>query len=299
MAILFVARDMGVVAETADRTVVMYNGEVVEAGTTADIFRQPQHPYTKALLAAVPKLGSMNGRARPMRFPIVDRSTGTSDIPTEVPDTVKDQERPLLQVSNLTTRFPIHSAIRGRITGRVHAVENVSFDLRAGEDPGAGRGIRLRQVDHRALLAAAGRTGGRFGPPRRRGCAEAGRRQAARAAQAHPDDLPGPVRQPQPRDTVGAAIAEPLVIHGLTAPAGEGQGRGPAGAGRAASSRERPCVQHNESRKAHSLTAVPAPSLCTYSAPRPTKPRCTRRITIGISNSNLKRNGASRHSVSW
>ncbi|SEG50640.1 ATP-binding cassette domain-containing protein [Bosea lathyri] len=133
MAILFVARDMGVVAETADRTVVMYNGEVVEAGTTADIFRQPQHPYTKALLAAVPKLGSMNGRARPMRFPIVDRSTGTSDIPTEVPDTVKDQERPLLQVSNLTTRFPIHSAIRGRITGRVHAVENVSFSVQAGE----------------------------------------------------------------------------------------------------------------------------------------------------------------------
>ncbi|MFX5757148.1 hypothetical protein ABTE27_24660, partial [Acinetobacter baumannii] len=75
--------------EIADRTVVMYGGEAVEAGRTEDIFASPAKPYTKALLSAVPKLGSMTGRARPMRFPVVDKTTGASDIPVETPDTVK------------------------------------------------------------------------------------------------------------------------------------------------------------------------------------------------------------------
>src|SRR6478752_3615551 len=87
MAILFITHDMGVVAEIADRTVVMYDGQAVEADNTARIFAAPSHPYTRALLSAVPRLGSMTGRTRPMRFPIVDKVTGTSDEPTETPDT--------------------------------------------------------------------------------------------------------------------------------------------------------------------------------------------------------------------
>ena len=61
MSVLFITHDMGVVAEIADRTIVMYRGEAVEAGTTADIFPRGKHPYTRALLSAVPRLGSMSG----------------------------------------------------------------------------------------------------------------------------------------------------------------------------------------------------------------------------------------------
>ena len=61
MSILFITHDMGVVAEIADRTVVMYDGQAVEADATARIFAAPAHPYTRALLAAVPRLGSMAG----------------------------------------------------------------------------------------------------------------------------------------------------------------------------------------------------------------------------------------------
>ncbi len=133
MSVLFITHDMGVVAEVADRTIVMYGGEQVESGPTPALFREPKRPYTKALLSAVPHLGSMAGHARPMRFPVVDRETGTSDMPEEVPDTVQAEGDPLLEVSGLTTRFNIRSGILGRVRGRVHAVENVSFDLRAGE----------------------------------------------------------------------------------------------------------------------------------------------------------------------
>ncbi len=132
-SVLFITHDMGVVAEIADRTVVMYRGEQVETGPTSDIFFRAKHPYTRALLSAVPVLGSMNGKERPMRFPIVDPATGLPDIPAETIDTVAADKRPVLEVRNLTKRFDIHSGLFGRLTSRVHAVENVSFDLHAGE----------------------------------------------------------------------------------------------------------------------------------------------------------------------
>ncbi|MDQ7774977.1 MAG: dipeptide ABC transporter ATP-binding protein [Paracoccus aminovorans] len=215
MAILFITHDMGVVAEVADRTVVMYKGEAVEAGLTADIFAAPQHPYTRALLSAVPKLGSMQGRPRPMRFPIVDRRTGTSDVPVEVPDTVQHDARPVLQVRDLTTRFDIRGGVLSSVKGRVHAVENVSFDVQPGEtlalvgESGCGKStigrsilrlteplsgsVRLDGVDvlklgHAELLE-----------------------QRKRMQMIFQD----PFGSLNPRQTVGAAIADPLVINGL------------------------------------------------------------------------------------
>src|SRR5258705_622985 len=78
MSILFITHDMGVVAEIADRTVVMYDGQAVEADGTARIFEAPAHPYTPALLAALAPLGLIKGHTRPIRFSIVGHGTGTS-----------------------------------------------------------------------------------------------------------------------------------------------------------------------------------------------------------------------------
>ncbi|MER9600324.1 ABC transporter ATP-binding protein [Mesorhizobium sp. M0244] len=152
MSVLFITHDMGVVAEIANRTVVMYNGQVVEAAPTEDIFKRPEHPYTQSLLAAVPKLGSMKGRRRPMRFTIVDRTTGQSDVPAEVPDTVKEAERPVLEVAGLTKRFEIRSGMFSSVKGRVYAVENVSFSVKSGEtlalvgESGCGKSTTGRTV---------------------------------------------------------------------------------------------------------------------------------------------------------
>jgi peptide/nickel transport system ATP-binding protein len=152
MAILFITHDMGVVAEISDRTIVMLDGNVVETGTTQEIFSGAKHPYTRALLSAVPVLGSMEGRERPMRFPVVDKTTGLSDVPKEAADTVKVAQRPILEVANLTTRFDIRSGLFGGITGRVHAVENVSFSVQVGEtlalvgESGCGKSTTGRSI---------------------------------------------------------------------------------------------------------------------------------------------------------
>ena len=69
MSVLFITHDMAVIAEMADRVVVMYNGKIVEQGTVDQIFHDPQHDYTKKLISAVPRIGSMNGKAAPEKFP--------------------------------------------------------------------------------------------------------------------------------------------------------------------------------------------------------------------------------------
>lgn len=68
MAVVFITHDMGVVAQIADRTLVMYRGDLVETASTSEIFSAPQKPYTKALLSAVPELGSMAAEPSPKRF---------------------------------------------------------------------------------------------------------------------------------------------------------------------------------------------------------------------------------------
>jgi len=214
MSILFITHDMGVVAEIADRTVVMYDGQAVETDETARIFAAPSHPYTRALLSAVPRLGSMEGRTRPMRFPIADKLTGTSDEPTETPDTAATTERPVLEVANLTTRFAIRSGLFGRVSGRVHAVENISFSLHAGKH-WRWSANPVAQVDHGAIHSPADRAGqrhysGRW--PDILGMAPRTLRELRKRMQIVFQD---PFASLNPRMSVGSAIAAPLYANAL------------------------------------------------------------------------------------
>jgi len=133
MAVLFITHDMGVVAEIADRGVVMLRGEAVEVGKTADLFADAKHPYSRALLAAVPILGSMKPYDRPLKFPDLDAETGLPGEAVVSENTVDTQAAPILEVKNLVKRFNIHAGLMGRLQGRVHAIENVSFSLQPGE----------------------------------------------------------------------------------------------------------------------------------------------------------------------
>src|SRR5438046_3681318 len=96
MSVAFITHDMGVVAEIADRTVVMLNGNAVEQAPTAKLFASPQEPYTRALLAAVPRLGSMKGRRDPARFAIVDPVTVAREMVQETGSTAAVTESAVL-----------------------------------------------------------------------------------------------------------------------------------------------------------------------------------------------------------
>ena len=214
-SVLFITHDMGVVAEVSDRTVVMYQGECVEQGATAEVFGRPEHPYTRALLGSVPVLGSMGGRARPMRFPVVDRQTGESDVPREAADTVAVEAAPVLEVKNLVLRFDIHAGMFGRLAGRVHAIEDISFDLRRGEtlslvgESGCGKSSTGRAI-MRLVQPQSGsvRVDGHVVMDR-------DARGIARMRRSMQMIFQDPYASLNPRLTVGAAIAEPYLEHGL------------------------------------------------------------------------------------
>ena len=212
MAVIFITHDMGVVAEVAERVVVMYQGAKVEEGAAKTIFHAPRHPYTRALLAAVPKLGSMQGTDRPARFALLGGSGANRSAPeaTSLP-----AEPALLKVRSLKTHFDVPSGFFGRIKRRVHAVEQVSFDLKAGEtlalvgESGCGK-----STTGRSLLRLVDIEGGSI---------EFGGRDIARLRSNQVRPLrreiqmvfQDPYASLDPRLTVGFSIAEPLYVHGV------------------------------------------------------------------------------------
>ena len=216
MAVLFITHDMAVVAEVADRVIVMRKGKKLEDEAAPVIFASPQQGYTKALLAAVPKLGEMQPHSRPLRFPVLDPATGAIEVPPRlVPDTVAENDQPLLKVEGLTTRFAIRGGVFGRLRGRVHAVENVSFALKKGEtlalvgESGCGK-----STTGRSILRLVEPTGGRvhFAGEDISALPKSGLRNFRRRMQMIFQD---PFASLNPRKTVGAAIAEPLIVHGI------------------------------------------------------------------------------------
>jgi peptide/nickel transport system ATP-binding protein len=150
-----------------------------------------------------------------MRFAVVDTQTGEADIPAQMPDTVSDTGKPLLSVSNLVTRFDVRRGVLGRVSGRVHAVENISFDLRAGEtlalvgESGCGKSTTGRSI----LRLVPPTTGQVLFEDR--DVASLPRRELRQMRQRMQMIFQDPYASLNPRKTVGSAIAEPIVIHGL------------------------------------------------------------------------------------
>jgi len=129
MAVMMITHDMGVVANVAEEIVVLYRGEVMEAGTARDIFRDPRHPYLRALMAAVPRIDL--GRGERLK-PLVPE--GAEAIRPQRP--LEPAAEPLIEVKNLTKSFDIRSDSWKLVhapSGKVTAVNNVSFTVRRGE----------------------------------------------------------------------------------------------------------------------------------------------------------------------
>jgi len=217
MAVIFITHDMGVVAEVADRVVVMWRGERVEDGTAETIFKAPTHPYTRALLAAVPRLHSMSGTDLPKKFVLVqaDGAAPAREPAARAASTPAAGAAPLLRVRGLSTRFDIKSGFLGRVARRVHAVEQVSFDLAAGEtlalvgESGCGK-----STTGRSLLRLVDIQGGSidFGGRDIAKLASGDVRPVRRDIQMIFQD---PFASLDPRLTVGFSIAEPLYVHGV------------------------------------------------------------------------------------
>lgn len=188
-AIVLITHDMGVVAEMADRVIVMREGRQVETATTTNIFQRPHADYTRALLAAVPRMGQ--GKPRP---PV---ATG-----------------PVARLTNVVVRYPLRGGLLGGVTQNVHAVEHVSFDIRKGEtfalvgESGCGKSTIAKALvglaPHTGRIEIAGQAMEDLDPS----TLKAMRRKVQMVFQ-------DPMAALNPRMRVGDLIAEPLLIHGI------------------------------------------------------------------------------------
>ena len=217
MAVIFISHDMGVVAEMADQVVVMRHGEKVEEGAVEEIFARPQHPYTQALLAAVPKLGSMQGEALPRMDPLVvlDGNVARTLGESRQQDTARTDAAPVVEIENLVTRFDIRKGFFGGVSHRVHAVENVSFSIFPGEtlalvgESGSGKSTIGRTIQQlQESTSGTIRFGGKA-------VADMSRAEKMRLRQEVQYIFQDPFASLDPRKTVGFSIAEPIRTHGL------------------------------------------------------------------------------------
>jgi glutathione transport system ATP-binding protein len=217
MGMIFITHDMGVVAEMADDVVVMWKGKKVEEGPVREIFANPKHPYTKALLAAVPKLGSMTGQDFPKRMPLTVLDGGEPKIVGEerVQNTARYDQQPLLSVRDLFVRFDIKKNIFGQVTHRCSAVQKVAFDIHPGEtlalvgESGSGKSTIGRTIQQlqKARSGEIAFNGKSFAA-----MSALERFRLRRDVQYIFQD---PFASLDPRKTVGFSIAEPINTHGI------------------------------------------------------------------------------------
>ncbi|MBK9798950.1 MAG: ABC transporter ATP-binding protein [Bacteroidetes bacterium] len=234
MGILFITHDLGVIAELADKVIVMYRGSIVEQGAVKDIFTKPQHPYTKGLLACRPPM-----HVRLKRLPVVSdfMITDTSGLLVEnkasVTDltqqlVITDDERaarlsklyaqePLLQLKNLKTYFPISKGIFGKVTDYVKAVDSITFDVYPGETLGlVGESGCGKTTLGRSILRLVEPTAGEiiYKGVNIRNLSYEEMRKMRKEMQLIFQD---PYSSLNPRLTIGKAIMEPMQVHKVLA----------------------------------------------------------------------------------
>ena len=234
-SVMFITHDLGVIAEVADRVLVMYKGEIVEQGTVSEIFKNPQHPYTKGLLACRPPLDFRMKKLPVVAdfMEVVKTKNGTQIIEKQhsIHDVIDKYkitneetqarldkiflQKPLLKVENLKTYFPVKTSWFGKTTEYVKAVDDVSFDVFRGETLGlVGESGCGKTTLSRTLLQLTKTTSGNI-------FYENTDLTTLSNSQMRPlrKDISiifqDPYSSLNPRMTIGNAIMEPMQVHNI------------------------------------------------------------------------------------
>lgn len=220
MGILFITHDLGVVQELADSIVVLYKGTIVEQGTVKEIFNNPQHPYTKALLACRPSLYTKEMRLPVVSDFLVEKSLTVGREPMEAPPNEQRSSangQALLSVKHLNVWFPAEKKLFGKTTNYIKAVNDVSFEIYKGETLGlVGESGCGKTTLGRTILRLIEPTSGKIILNNQNilDIPLSHFKQHRKELQIVFQD---PFSSLNPRISIGSAIAEPMLVHGVAA----------------------------------------------------------------------------------
>lgn len=234
MSIMFITHDLGVIAEIADRVIVMYQGEIVEEGKVEDIFKNPQHPYTKGLLACRPPLDKRL-KSLPTVSDFVHRNEEGKIVENENITSVEKaqadleisseehqsklemllQRRPILEVKGLKTHFSTKKNWLGKTLESVKAVDDVSFEVYPGETLGlVGESGCGKTTLGRTLLKLIQPTDGQV-IYKGRDLVELTNKEMRDMRKEIQIIFQDPYSSLNPRLSIGSAIMEPMKVHGV------------------------------------------------------------------------------------
>ena len=232
MGILFITHDLGVIAELADKVVVMYKGNIVEQGNVWDIFSNPQHPYTKGLLACRPPLDKRykflptvsDFMKEDEDGKIIENNITVEEFTKDL--TIPNSERelkqkelfakePILKIKNLKTYFPIRNGFFGGISSHVKAVDNVNFDVYPGETLGlVGESGCGKTTIGRTIIRLEEPTEGEM-IYKGKDIAKMDAKELREFRKEVQIIFQDPYSSLNPRMTIGNAIMEPMQVHGI------------------------------------------------------------------------------------
>ena len=222
MSVIFISHDLGVVSEIADKIIVMYKGKIVEQGATKAILHNPQHPYTKALLACRPAL-----HHKGERLPVVSdfmngdaqRIAGREQqAEINVQSTIdKLQSEAIIKVDHLKVWYPSQKTFLGKVTAYTKAVNDVSFEIYRRETLGlVGESGCGKTTLGRTLLGLIQPTEGKIFF-KNQDISEASGDELIAMRKDMQIIFQDPYSSLNPRKKIGEAIAEPLKVHKLFA----------------------------------------------------------------------------------
>lgn len=224
MGMIFITHDLGVVSEIADDVIVMNKGVIVEKGKTHDILNNPQHPYTKGLIACRPPLDYRLERLPVVKEFLDGKWIDNNQVKKELLITDEEREKqhellysqePILKVENLRTWYPLRKGVFGRTYDYIKSVDDVSFDVYPGETLGlVGESGCGKTTLGRSILRLVEPTSGKV-IFEGRDITKLNNKELREYRKQAQIVFQDPYSSLNPRICVGDSIAEPMLVHGI------------------------------------------------------------------------------------
>ena len=224
MGMIFITHDLGVVSEIADDVIVMNKGVIVERGKTHDILNNPQHPYTKGLIACRPPLNYRLERLPVVKEFLDGKWIDNNQVKKELLITDKEREKqhellysqePILKVQNLKTWYPLRKSVFGRTYDYIKSVNDVSFDVYPGETLGlVGESGCGKTTLGRSILRLVEPTSGNV-IFEGRDITKLNNKELREYRKQAQIIFQDPYSSLNPRICIGDSIAEPMMVHGI------------------------------------------------------------------------------------